>query len=417
VLRTILSSYSAERRSRRSRLFIIVVAAALGSGVVVIATTLTKSHRAAPRAEQVFRPSSDLYRIAPDGKGDCVAQACRTIDSAVARAKADHAAGAVIELAAGSYDSQTISDRSKTPTLKRNIVVEPMPGASVEIGSIDLNSSNVTLHKLVVTGSIRLGTGAVASGLDDVRTRAGTVYLGASRSFVTNSFITPATDSDGIQVKAYKGANPDGVRIEGTTIGPTHRGPKRGHVDCIQILGGKDVTVRYNRLFHCASQGIISSVGASGRISGTIDVERNEIELCPERTYDCDGHNAVNMTAPRVIFVHNTVIDGGATFKVPDLTVAANYIENLKSCTGVIEANLIASTDCKNLPAGNLHGELTFADVGASPPDLTPSLSVLLPGGDRWVRGTYSRVDINGREVDPAASTVGAVQTTTDVDR
>jgi len=257
---------------------------------------------------------------------------------------------------------------------------------------------------------VRLGTRATSSGLDGVTTHGGSVYMAASHSFVTNSVITPGTDSDGIQVKAYNGRNPDSVRIEHTTIGPTERGPKRAHVDCIQVLGVHDLAIRFNRLFHCASQGIIVGSGASGTVSGTLDVERNEIQLCPQRTYDCDGYDAVNMNAPRVVFVHNTVIDGGANFSVPDLTLAANYIENLKTCGGVVESNLIASTNCASLPTSNRRGSLSFVDATASPPNLTPRSPVVAPGAEQWVGGQFAAVDIGGRKVAPNAATVGAVQ-------
>jgi hypothetical protein len=377
--------------------------------VVIIVVQNGGSHPAS-KSPPVNHPPSAQYLVSTVGKGDCVVLACHTINAAVARAKADRAAGAVIELAAGNYGPQTVNEPEKAPTLPSNIVVQPAVGAAVTIRGLTLNASNVTIKRVTFTAAVKLGTTAQSSGLDDVTTRGASLFLGASRSFVTGSSIAPPVDADGIQVKAYGGKNPAGVQIEHTTIGPTHRGPRKVHVDCIQVLGGSDVVIRYNRLFHCADEGIIVGSGASGTVSGTVDVERNEIQLCPQRASDCDGHDAVSMRASRVLFVHNTVIDGGATFDVPDLTVAANYIENLKTCGGKIESNVISSTNCSTLPSSNRHGSMTFADPTGSPPDLTPRDPVAFPAGGSWVGGPFSHVDIDGRKVDPKSATVGAVQ-------
>jgi hypothetical protein len=399
------------RAPRRRTLVLagLVAIAAVAAVVTIIVVPSGGGHPASKPSPVTHSPSAE-YRVSTDGKGDCVVLACHTINAAVARAKADHAAGAVIELAGGNYGPQTVNEPKKAPTLASNIVVQPAVGAAVAIRGLTLNASNVTIKGVTFTGAVKFGTTAQSSGLDDVTTRGASVFLAASRSFVTGSSIAPPVDADGIQVKAYGGKNPVGVRIEHTSIGPTHRGPRKVHVDCIQVLGGSDVVIRYNRLFHCADEGVIVGSGASGTVSGTIDVERNEIQLCPQRTSDCDGHDAVSMRAPRVVFVHNTVIDGGATFDVSDLTVAANYIENLKTCGGKIESNLIAATNCSTLPSSNRRGALTFADPTGSPPDLTPRDPVAVPAGGSWVGGSFSDVDIDGHEVNPKSATVGAVQ-------
>jgi hypothetical protein len=236
------------------------------------------------------------------------------------------------------------------------------------------------------------------------------VLIGASHSFLRNSTVHPPVDSDGVQIKAYDGQNPDGVTVEHSVIGPTARGPKRVHVDCIQVLGGSNIVIRYDRLFRCADEGIIVGSGATGVVSGPIRVERTEIQLCPERTPACDGHDAIDITAPSVVFVHNTVIDGGTVFDAPDLIVAGNYFDNLKTCGGSLESNLVYKTNCSSLPSSNARGQLDFVNADAMPPDLTPRNAMVLPDSEKWVGGPYSAVDINGQVVDPATATVGAVQ-------
>ncbi len=166
-------------------------------------------------------------------------------------------------------------------------------------------------------------------------------------------------------------------------------------------MGGSDIVIRYDTLFHCADQGIIVGSGATGTVGGTIDVERTQIQLCPSRTSDCDGYNAIHIKAPKVVFVHNTVIDGGAVFDVPDLTLAANYFQSLGTCSGTIEGNLIADTKCDTLSASNQRGQLKFVSPDSSPPNLTPVKPIVLPDSKQWLGDTFA----------PAARTRGALAT------
>jgi hypothetical protein len=376
----------------------------------VIATSATLAKETRPRTPAAVQLPVGHYVVSPDGHGNCVTTPCSTIDAAVARAKADHATGGVVQLRSGRYPAQAVNEATKGASTS-NIVVEPVTGAEVTIAGLVLNASGITLRNLTFTDSVKLGTGARSSGVDRITTHNGGVHIGASHSFVTNSSIAPAVDSDGIQVKAYDGQNPDDIVIEHDVVGPTHRGARQSHVDCIQILGGSNIVIRYDRLFHCADQGIIVGSGASGTVSGTIDIERTEVQLCRQRTADCDGFDAINIRAPRVVFVHNTVIDGGVVFDVQNLTLAGSYLENLKTCTGtVIEANLIGATRCGQLPRSNRSGHLDFVDVAATPPNLTPRNPVVLPSSKAWVGGAFSDVDIDGHGADPNAATVGAVQ-------
>jgi hypothetical protein len=277
------------------------------------------------------------------------------------------------------------------------------------LASITVNSAHTTIRNIVFAGTAKTGSTAAYSGFDHISTQHGSAMLASSHSFLTNSAIVPSVDSDGIQIKAYGGQNPQDVTIAHNVVGPTHRGPKRAHVDCLQILGGGDLTIRYNRLFHCADQGIIVGSGASGTVSGKIDIEQNEIQLCPQHTADCDGFNAISIKAPLVVFVHNTVIDGATVFTVGDLTVAGNYIENLTTCGGRIRSNQIGSTRCA-LSTDNTVRSQDFVNRQASPPNLTPVRTVVLSGAAEWSAPPFSTVDINGIAIIPSRAAPGAVQ-------
>jgi hypothetical protein len=390
-------------RGNGKRLFVLI-AAVIVLGSSISAAILTSRHAQPPPSGKILitpPPAPAGYFVEPHGRGNCVTSPCGSINAAVAQARARHTANAVVELATGEYPGQTISVPTNTASAETRVTVRSARGANVTMPSLAIEAPNVVVHRVTVTGPVRLTSTATGSGLEDITTDGGSVFIGASNSFIEGSRITPAVDADGIQIKAYDGKNPSGVRIEHTVVGPTHRGPKRTHVDCIQILAGSDIVIRYDTLFHCADQGIIVGSGASGTVSGTIDVQRTQIQLCPSRTSDCDGYNAIHIKAPKVVFVHNTVIDGGAVFDVPDLTLAANYFESLSTCSGTIEGNLIADTKCDALAASNRRGQLKFVAPDSSPPNLTPVKPVVLPDSKQWLGDTFA----------PAAQTRGALAT------
>ncbi|MDQ1486407.1 MAG: hypothetical protein QOJ62_2100 [Actinomycetota bacterium] len=396
-----------DRRRGRRRVIAAACIALLAAGAAIAWIVDRHSTHTAPQPSTL--PRLPAYEIAPGAHGDCVYLPCGSLQTAIARVALDQADGATVRIAAGQYGAQKMQHTVGTDAFKHNVVFEPAAGAQVTFDSISVNTAHVTLKGLVVTGGFKILTAAVYSGFEQLTTQHGSAMLAASHSFLRNSTIVPPVDADGIQIKAYSGHDPEGITIENNVVGPTHRGPKRAHVDCLQILGGSDITVRYNRLFHCADQGIIVGSGATGTVGGKLDIERNEVQLCPQRTDDCDGFNAISIHAPSVVFVHNTVIDGGTVFDVTDLTIAGNYIESLKTCTGRIEANVITSTRC-TLAAGNRIGPQDFVNRQASPPNLTPVAAAVLPGAAQWVSPPFSVVDINGVAVKTSSPTPGAVQ-------
>ena len=369
----------------RGRRIVLVAGLALVAAAVATAPIAVTKHHAPRPGKLLVTPSVHAgYHVAPNGKGDCVRSACGSLDVAVAKAKAAAAVttakGAVVSVAAGQYPQQTINEGKNSAIA---VVVEAEGGAQVRLAGLTVNAAHVTVRGVTVNGPTRIGSTATGSGLDNVTTDQGSVFLGASGSFLTNSRVQPAVDADGVQIKAYEGKNPQGVTIDHTVIGPTHRGPRKVHVDCVQILGGSDIVIRHSRLFHCADQGIIAGSGATGTISGTIQVSYTQIQLCPTRTSDCDGYDAIEMRAPSVVFTHNTVIDGAAVFRVDSSTVTSNYFDNLGICNGTFENNLYAKTSCRTLPASNHRGEMAFVNRTSEPPDLTPREAVMMAGA--WI--------------------------------
>ena len=322
-------------------------------------------------------------------------------------AKAMRVAGPhdLVQLAAGTYPELDITSRA---TADGPVYVGPAPGARVVTGGVSIDVADVHVAGLSSTGPLRLRGGATGSGFAGMVVRDSSVFVSASDSYVRTSTLTPAVDSDGIQVKAEDGRSPAGVHIVGNAIGPTVRGPKRGHVDCIQVLGGSALTIQYNVLFRCASQGLLVGQTGGGVVGEGILVERNVIQLCPVRSDACDGHNAVNISAPGARFVHNTVLDGSATFIDPSAVVEGNVFASLATCSPLVRYNVVEYSNCGLAGGGNVLAKVTVSDRTSEPPDAHRPQDAPGQGIVPASTGTLDR-DLDGRPA-KGATDAGAYQ-------
>lgn len=352
------------------RLLVLVLAILLG---VVVSRMVGRSQPLSVAASRLSDANgrsvsgADLL-VAPGASGDCSVKApCGSIGAAFARASS----GQVIEMAAGRYGQQDVEARPESALFSEAVIVRPAPGATVEVSGMEVFAQHLKVTGLYASGSLFIRPGAHHSGFEDMVTDGGTILVTAADNVVVRgNRVVPETDSDGIQIKGLHGVNPHNLLVEGNVVGPARRGPGRGHVDCIQLLGGEDVIIRGNVTFQCGTQSLIAGAGAGGTLPGPMLVENNVFHLCTVRTLDCDGYNAVNVNLPNLTFRHNTVVAGGAVFNdVRGLDVQANYFESLKTCAGEVQANLYAASACSP-DASNLKGEATFIETHAEPPDL-----------------------------------------------
>lgn len=312
------------RALRRTLLLTVVLAA----GAIPLAAT--------PSTAASTLPS--LY-VSPQGApGPCTAaKPCGSFDQAYRVARPSQ----VVLVAGGRYPSQTIRYLAKR-TAGYTVTFRPRTGARVVIASmLEVSGSDVLVRDMTVDGRVRLRTTAAGSKLHAMVLR-GSVLVDAPRSAVTGSVITPQPDQDGIDVRY--GQN---VLIADNTIGPGVRGPKKGHVDCIQVMGGSDITIRDNRLFRCATQQIL--IKPDEAPIQRVRVTGNRITGCGTRTAACDGYVAVQVrTAGRVIenvVVESNVVDGALyADDIPGLAVRHNRIDQLSRCGAWAYANTVQRT-------------------------------------------------------------------------
>lgn len=345
--------------------------------------------------------------MATDGNDDqqCTESApCRTFAGAL-RVLPE---GGHVLVEAGSYPGQEIvgppdaepaggADPKQPVVLIRPVDAE----AEVTVKGMTVGQPGVMVSSMRSEGSIMLREHATSSGFDQIIVDGGGAFInGTTRGFLRNSEVVPLPDKDALQIKAYNGAQPTRLVIEGNTFGPTSRGPERGHVDCIQILGGSELIIRDNTLFHCASQGLLVGSGAGGTVGSDNRFEDNLIQLCPERTETCDGHHAVAIyDGQDAVFVNNTVLDGGTVFESPDATVTGNIFSLLKICdNGTFEYNLAITSRCE-LGETNVVDTPEWVNGEQSPPD--PRLATDSPGVGMVPRSAVTDLRTSTPDRDP----------------
>lgn len=350
--------------------------------------------------------TQDAY-VAPDGNDDqeCTESApCRTF----ARALRMLPEGGHVLVNAGSYPGQEVVSPPNTEPAggsdpkEPTVLIRPVDAeAEVTVEGMTIEQPGVMVSSMRSEGSIMLREHATSSGFDQIIVDGGGAFInGTTRGFLRNSEVVPLPDKDALQIKAFNGSQPTRLVIEGNTFGPTSRGPERGHVDCIQVLGGSELIIRDNTLFHCASQGLLVGSGAGGTVGPDNRFEDNLIQLCPERTETCDGHHAVAIyDGEDAVFVNNTVLDGGTVFESPGATVTGNIFSLLKICdNGTFRYNLVITSRC-SLGDTNVVDIPAWVHGGQSPPD--PRLAPDSPGVELVPRDEVTGLRTSTPDRDP----------------
>lgn len=371
------------------------------------AVTGEAPERAEPSLVQVLH-------VSPDGTGDCSAPSpCGSITQALDRAEP----GATVLLQDGVYGAQVIEAPVRASDWDQNVDVRPQTPGGAVVEGIEIKAPHVTVRGLTSTGDVYIRPAADNSGFVDMVVQGGTAYVtGADNAFLVRNRVMPADNQDGVQIKGLKGDNPMGLRIVENVIGPTRRTDGKSHLDCIQILGGSQILLQRNTLFHCASQGLLIASGAGGTVGQGIIVERNNIHGCPPgRSSMCDGFTAVLSGAPGLVFIHNTATGGSTKIAGRRSVIANNIISRMSRCPergGDFENNLyLEANSCAPDDRSEEGRRVLLGTAGSleAPADvhLRPD-SAGVDRGSRYVGRGHSRTDIDGDPVDPATADVGA---------
>jgi hypothetical protein len=193
-----------------------------------------------------------------DSASCSAAAPCKTLNRAYQLA----APGDIVQLASGSYGSQTI-ERNTSRTSSEDVVFRPAAGADVTLGSVTVYGSHVTLEGMKATDLTARVTDPYKFAVSDITFRnmdaRNFMVMSASDVSVIGGDYGPASDCGGpyggsnnsIRRFAETGApNPERILIEGVRIhdivsydfGPCH-------IEGLAIFAGNGVTVRNSKFW------------------------------------------------------------------------------------------------------------------------------------------------------------------------
>ena len=244
-----------------------------------------------------------LISVAPIGiDATCVrgnpALPCATLNRAYALAQC----GDVVEVAAGSYGTQRIVETPAGSACTQTITFRPAPLASPTFDLIQFGSGattgyssnaadNVTLRGFKVTRGILLAGDATNIVIDQFDGGAFMVN-GAQNVTIKNSDwgpcdapagpcatrSGPAEGQNRIEGCTGCATETDNLLIESNVIHDFTISPGSGaHSECLYVHGGRNVTMRGNRIFNCTTTAMSIGEWGGELLTGTWLIENNWI--------------------------------------------------------------------------------------------------------------------------------------------
>lgn len=209
--------------------------------------------------------------VAPGGNdaATCgVGAPCASMDRAYQVA----APGEVVEVAGGSYGSQTINASAGKPSDSAPVIIRAAAGQGVSLGYLSISAKRVEVRGITTNGwYIHPGAdgvtlrGVVSTSATFIETAHGVSLLGGE--------IRNVDSKDGLQVKTHAGAegSPRDLLIDGLYIHDItmNRDPS-AHAECIQVMAGRNVTIRNSRFNNCGTQGVFFKEDVGGVIDGVL---------------------------------------------------------------------------------------------------------------------------------------------------
>jgi hypothetical protein len=161
------------------------------------------------------------------------------------------AAGGVVELAAGSYPSQSVSGSKAAP----GVVFRPAAGASVSLGYLQIHASNLELRGMnvdsydVYADSNGFTARGLVSGVFGIWGSSNTSIIGGS---VGPSY-TPGGSSPPVYITYGNNGTvaPSNLLIDGVAFHDFRRGSVADHMECIMVIGGDGITIRNSTFNRC----------------------------------------------------------------------------------------------------------------------------------------------------------------------
>jgi chitodextrinase len=369
--------------------------------------TLNVSTSACPVAQGSGSASVFVSPSGSDSSSTCSkTQPCLSFNRAYSVA----APGATVEVAAGSYDGQTLDATPKASG--PDVVFQPAAGASVTLADLEVTrGAHVEFRDFTVTTDTYNRPEAQYVTYRRIKMRDFFVR-GADHISYIDSDVGPNTGADEMNwiTAPYQSTDPaSDILLDDVTIHDFTKHMSGSHVDCIGIDDVDGLTIRNSHISRCAHFSIIFGNDTnSGRAARNVLLENNFLDCCDASGggYYSIGFGGID---GNVMIRYNSADLGfgwlNDTSLVPNglITIDSNVISNNNS------ANCSRATWTYNVVASGSACGGTLAATGfTAPPDLH-----LLGGAAAIGAGNPNNrpsTDIDGQARPSAAPDAGADQ-------
>ena len=250
-----------------------------------------------------------------DSAACSVSAPCRSFDRAYRVARP----GEVVEVAAGSYGSQSIGkDATKTSTA--DVLFRPAAGATVTLSSLSISGSHVEVRDMRLTTDGSVGSSPIDTRDVTLRNLSGrSLFLRADDVLIAGGSYggfdgcDAGAPEDGVKLWSDSNRGADGITLDGVRIHDIRRTGCDRHTDCIQIYSGTNHTIKNSTLVNCPTTGIIARPSSSSQKLENITIENNYFGAV------LDGSEAINIgTAPDrcsgMVIRYNTIVSESSSF-------------------------------------------------------------------------------------------------------
>ncbi|MCU1379348.1 MAG: hypothetical protein JWN29_2331 [Acidimicrobiales bacterium] len=313
----------------------VALGAAVAATAVVAAVALPGQDPPPPA-----RTSAVAY-VEPKGTGDC----SKSAPCSLADALAHRRPGTVLALGSGQYGRLVLDVR---------VTLRPRAGAHPQLTAVNLRAPGARLEGLRIDGNIMVSPEAKGATVAGSLVH-GSIALEADGARLVGNDIGGTTDKDPVQITA----SPTGVVVEGNRLHDGARGPARGHVDCLQVTSGTNITIRDNDLRQCSNSAVI--VKPDLGVIRNVTIEDNRLASCQPLSGSCEGAIALYVrTAAHDIadvLIRGNHIDGSSSFdQIAGLVVERNVLQSFTrgpACPGGVRDNVVRQRPGGACPLGS----------------------------------------------------------------
>lgn len=232
---------------------------------------------------------SATWYIASNGSDSnaCTSTAspCLTINGAYQKA----AGGDTIQMAAGTYGSQTVASASKAS----DIIVQPASGASVTLGGLSINGATRLEIRNMTTRSFMVRMNSNYITLHNVDVVGWLGYTGGSNISMIGGSVGPVVDGHP-QIAPENGWQGQGVNFvfDGVRFHDITRTNSGVHTECLQVAGTTNMTIRNSKFTNCDVFDLsFTEYNGSGKVTNLL-LENNYFAPATD-----GGYFSVNLSA------------------------------------------------------------------------------------------------------------------------